>query len=349
VRGLIFHGVGDVRVESLPDPTIEAPGDALVRVERAAICGSDLHPYRGREQGLDPGTVMGHELLGEVVAVGREVSRIAVGDRVVSAFTTSCGTCPVCRSGLTSRCPRGQLLGWRQGGVGLHGAQAELVRIPLADGSLVTLPDDGADPEPFLFLADILPTGWFAAELAEVRPGAVAVVLGCGPVGLMAVLAARARGAERVFAVDRVAERLALGVTFGATALDLVAGDATAQVAEATGGRGADCVLEAVGSPEASRMALTLVRDGGTIGAVGVHTEPAFAFTPGEAYDRNLTYRAGRCPARRFMDELLPVAAAHRPLLTSLVSHRLPLADGPAGYRLFDERRDGCTKVVLTP
>ncbi len=344
MRALTFHGPGDVRVERVADPAIVSGGDAIVRVRRAAICGSDLHPYRGRETGLDPGTVLGHELVGEVVATGCEVGGVAAGDLVVSPFTTSCGACFFCRGGLTARCERGQLLGWVENGLGLQGAQAELVRVPLAQTTLLPLPP-GLDPELALLAADVVPTGLFAADLGAVAPGATIAVLGCGPVGLAAIAGALARGAERVFAFDPVPERRGLAECFGATAP--APAEAAALLREATAGRGADAVLEAVGTREASRMALDLVRPGGTLAAVGVHTEAAFAFAPGEAYDRNLTYRAGRCPARRYAGEALALLAAGRFPFGALFTHRLALDDGPRGYQLFDGKLDGCVKVVL--
>lgn len=348
MRGVVFHRPFEVAYESVPDASIEAAGDVLVRVEAAAICGSDLHPYRGAEAGLDAGTVLGHEFAGEVVAVGAGVRSLAVGNRVVSPFSTNCGACFYCSIGLTSRCLRGQLFGWVEEGRGLQGAQAELVRVPLADSTLVRLPD-GVDAEAALFVGDILSTAHFCADMAEVGPGAVAVVLGCGPVGLLTVLAARDRGAERVFAVDSVAERLERARELGAEPLHLREEDVAARVHAATEGRGADAVLEAVGSAAATRLAVDLVRPGGVIAAAGFHTEKQFAFGPGEAYDKNLTYRAGRCPARRYMDRLLPRVAEGRYPLADLVSHRLSLAEAPRAYQLFDQKLDGCTKVVLRP
>ncbi len=345
MRALTFHGPGRVRCERRPDPGILEPGDAVVRVELAAICGSDLHVYRGHETGLDPGTVLGHEFVGEVVEVGPEAAGLAVGDRVASPFTTSCGGCFFCAAGLTCRCPRGRLFGWVEGGEGLEGTQAELVRVPLAGSTLVGLPP-GLGWEPALFAGDVAATGHYCAELAEAGPGRVAAVLGCGPVGLMAAAAAVERGATRVFAVDRVPERLELAAACGAEPLDLAA-EPLAAVREATGGRGADCVLEAVGTAAATRLAVDLVRPGGVVAAVGFHTEAALAFSPGEAYDRNLTYRAGRCPARAYMERLLPWVAEHEALLAAVVSHRLPLAEGPRGYEIFDGKSEGCTKVVL--
>lgn len=348
MKALTFLDTRRVGFETVPDPALVEPTDAIVRVRLSAVCGSDLHVYRGHETGLDAGTVLGHEFLGEVVEFGPAVKRVAIGQSVVSPFTTSCGECVPCREGLTCRCTRGQLFGWVEGGHGLHGAQAEYVRVPLADATLLAVPEDG-DPEAVLLVGDVLSTGFFCAESGGVRPGNAVVVLGCGPVGLMAAVAARELGAARVLAVDGVPERLALARGFGATPIDFTAADAREAVLEATDGRGADVVLEAVGSPAASRSAYELVRTGGTISAVGVHNEATFAFSPGEVYDKNLTYRAGRCPARAYMDRLLELVRSGRYDLSSIVSHRLPLAEGPAAYDTFDRHADACTKVVLRP
>lgn len=347
MKAITLHAPRDLRVETAPDPELCDPRDAIVRVTRTAICGSDLHVYHGRETGLDAGTVMGHEFVGVVVEAG-PAAGFAPGDAVVSPFTTSCAACAPCRQGLTSRCEQGQLFGWVEGGRGLHGAQAEYVRVPLADTTLMALPADLSADEALL-CGDVLATGFFCAQQGGARAGATVVVLGCGPVGLMAVVGARELGASAVQAVDALPERLALARGFGAEPLDLAAGNVAERVRAASDGRGADVVLEAVGSPQASRLAYDLVRPGGTIAAVGVHTEARFAFTPGEAYDKNLTYRAGRCPARRMMERVLPLAQERRHDLAAIVSHRLPLDEGPRGYELFDRKLEGCTKVVLAP
>lgn len=347
MKALVFEGVRQVGYASVPDPGIREAGDVIVRVEVAGVCGSDLHVYRGLETGLDPGTVLGHELAGEVVEVGKDVSRLRPGDRVISPFTTCCGECFYCRLGLTARCERGQLFGWVEKGKGLHGAQAELVRVPLAEATLVRLPE-GTPAETALFAGDNLATGWFGAESAGAGPGIVVAVVGCGPVGLMAVLAARELGAERIFAVDALPERLALAERWGATAID--GRDHPAErIREATGGRGVDAVVEAVGSQQSTRLAFDLVRAGGTISALGVHTEKHLAIAPAEIYDKNLTYRAGRAPARVYMEKLLPLIRSGRYDLEALISHRLPLSEGPRGYDLYDRKLEGCTKVVLRP
>ena len=347
MKAITFHAPTDLRVERIPDPALLEPTDVLVAVELAAICGSDLHVWHGRETGLDPGTVMGHEFVGRIVATGREVSRFHSGDRVVSPFTTSCGDCFYCRSGLTARCTRGQLFGWIERGSGLHGGQAELVRVPLADSTLVALPD-ALPASAGILLGDVLATGYHCATLAEVSPGNVCAVVGCGPVGLLAVLAARELGAERVFALDGVPERLAWAERLGAVPVAISAGNPVERIREATGGRGVDAVLEAVGSAEAGRLAFELVRPGGTLAVVGVHHEAVFSFSPGQAYDKNLSYRIGRCPARAYMEQLLPLAQRRQEELSALFTDLVPLDEGPAAYHRFAERQDGCIKVGIT-
>jgi len=373
MRALTYRGVESLAYETVADPAIRAPGDAIVRVEAAAVCGSDLHVYHGREV-PDAGTVMGHELAGEVVETGAGAGDLRPGDRVVAPFTTSCGGCFFCRCGLTARCERGELFGWIEGGRGLHGAQAEYARVPLAASTLVRVPE-GLPAERALLAGDVLATGFYGAERAGAAPGAVVAVVGCGAVGLCSAIAARELGAERVFALDPVAERRVLAERFGAEALDPGAAPAAEDsrrggragtgldeagadqpgaaaveaVREATGGRGADAVVEAVGTPAATRLAVALARPGGTIAALGVHHEAALALSPAEAYDKNLTYRAGRCPARHYLPRLLDLLAAGRLDLSPLISHRLPLARGAEAYALFAARRGGCIKAVLLP
>jgi threonine dehydrogenase-like Zn-dependent dehydrogenase len=267
---------------------------------------------------------------------------------VVSPFSASCGRCFFCKGGLPSRCDSSQLFGWVERGRGLHGGQAEYVRVPLADATLVPVPADLPD-EAALLAGDVLSTGLFCAESGGVRPGDAVCVLGCGPVGLAAVLGARELAAGTVLAVDSVPERLELAERFGARPLALGRDDVPGLVRAASGGRGADVVLELVGSPAASRLAFELVRTGGTISAAGVHNEPGFAFSPGEAYLKNLTYRAGRAPARAYMERVLARLAQGALDFTAAISHRLPLCEGPRGYELFDQKLERCTKVLLRP
>jgi threonine dehydrogenase-like Zn-dependent dehydrogenase len=348
MRAVTFQGKRSVTVESVPDPRLESPTDAVVKVHLAGICGSDLHVYHERERGLDRGTVMGHEFVGEIVELGDDVRSFVKGSRVLSPFTTSCGGCSYCREGLTARCGSGELFGWVQEGRGLHGAQAEYVRVPLAESTLVRVPD-GVGEKEALLLGDVLSTGFFGARMAGVRPGGRAAVVGCGPVGLMAVAAARELGAEEIFAIDSIPERLALAERFGATPVDHSRQDVPAVVREATGGRGADGVVEAVGSAAAGRLAVDLVRTGGTLAIVGVHTEDELPFSPSEAYDKNLTFRTGRCPARAILEELIPLVQEKKYDMAAAISHERPLDEGAAGYRIFDRKEDGCIKVALRP
>jgi threonine dehydrogenase-like Zn-dependent dehydrogenase len=345
VKAVTYHAPGDFRVERAPDPGLLAPTDAIVMVELAAICGSDLHVWHGRETGLDVGTIMGHEFIGKIVEAGSALTRFRPGDRVACPFTTSCGECFYCRIGLTARCERGQLFGWVEQGLGLQGAQAELVRVPLADSTLMAIPD-GLGPKAALLLGDVLATGYHCAVQGGVGPGSTAAVLGCGPVGLMAILAARELGAEPVFAVDRVEERLARARQLGADPLPTTE-DAIPLIRQLTGGRGVDVVLEAIGSAEAGRIAFELVRPGGTISVVGVHHEPGFPFSPGQAYDKNLTWRIGRCPARTYMEHLVPLARKHQAGLEGIFTHILSIEKGVEAYRMFAERTDGCVKIAL--
>ena len=334
---LTFQGVRSVTACDVVEPVLEVPTDVLVRVELSAICGSDLHVYRGAEMGLDVGTVLGHEFSGEVLEVGSAVERLVPGDLVVAPFSTSCGACPACDRGLTSRCERGELFGWVEQGRGLHGGQAQRVRVPLADASLVKVPDAGDAAA--LFAGDVLSTGMFLAEMGGVGQGQRVAVIGCGPVGLMAAVAAQEAGAQEVFAFDLQPERLELAASFGVT--PVLATDRTSHPERL------DVSLEAVGSPASTRLAYELLRAGGTLAAAGVHVEPHLAFSPGEAYDKNLTYRAGRAPARHFLERALEIG--QRRGVDRIVSHRLPLEDAVHAYHIFDGRLDGATKVLLTP
>ena len=338
MKALTLHGPRDVRLEVVPDPRIEDPRDAIVRVTLTAICGSDLHPYHGREEGCDAGTVLGHEFVGQVVEHGNEVEGLETGALVASPFATSCGMCFYCEHGLFSRCIEGGVYGWVSGGRGLQGAQAEYVRVPLAGSTLVPIPD-GVSEDAALFAGDVLATGTFAVDQGGVGPDTVVAIVGCGPVGLMATFASVERAAARVFAVDGVAERRELAAAYGAETTSPP--EAVARLREATDGRGADVVVEAVGSGPAARLAVDLVRPGGTVSSVGVHTEPHYPFSPVEAYDKNLTWRTGRCPARRYMPELLARARQPGLGLDKVISHRLPLSDGVRAYDVFDQQAGG--------
>lgn len=345
MQALTFHGKDTIAYESIPDPEILTPTDVIVKVNLCAICGSDLHVYHEHEKGLDHGTAMGHEFVGEVVALGKDVKNLRVGNLVMSPFTTSCGNCFYCNIGLTCRCIYGQLYGWRQQERGLHGGQAEFVRVPLADSTLMNIPD-GVTLEEGLFLGDILSTGFFCAKQVGINPKNIYVVVGCGPVGLMAILGAREYGAERVYAIDTVPERLDMARKFGAIAIN--SNQNPIEVIKAiTDGRGTDGVMEAVGNSATNKLAYELVRPGGIISAVGVCTDEHLSFSPTQAYDKNLTYKVGRCPARFMMNELVPLVQSKKYNFTSIISHRLSLREGVAGYDMFANKKGNCLKVVL--
>lgn len=346
MKALTFQGKEDVRYASVPDPRIIDPTDAIVRVGACAICGSDLHVYHEREKGIQVGTAMGHEFTGEVVEMGSAVRKHRRGDSVMSPFTVSCGQCFYCRQGLTCRCVKSQLFGWRENETGLHGGQAEYVRVPLADATLVSIPE-GIIREEALLLGDVLSTGFYCARQAEVKPGGVYGVVGCGPVGLMAIIGAREMGAGEIFAIDSVPERLAKAAEFGATPLNAKRDSPGERIRAVTDGRGADAMLEAVGSHSAVRLAFDLVRPGGIVSSVGVCTEPHLAFSPVEAYDKNLTYRIGRCPARHLMEELIPLVRQKKYDIASIFTHRMKLEEGRTGYEIFAGRKDNCLKVLL--
>ncbi len=343
-----FQAVEHISLQRLPAPEIAEDGDAVVEVQLAGLCGSDLHPFFGREVGLDPGTAMGHEFVGRVVEVGAGVSQFQIGDWVVSPFTTSCGECFFCRSGLTSRCARGQLFGWRSGGVGLHGGQAEKVRVPLADATLVRIPA-GMSSETALLLGDNLATGYYGADLV-IDPNRVAsdvlVVIGCGTVGLLAIQASRARGGERIIAIDPNESRSELARQRGAEAFT-DPHRAAAAIEALTEGRGADGVMEFVGLPEAQTLAYRLVRPGGRMSVIGCHCAPHFSFSPAQAYDKNLTIRTGRCPARHYMDVLLEVFTASELDLGWCISHRFKPDQAEEAYQTFAYRKPGCVKAVI--
>ena len=347
MKALTFHGNKKIEYETIADPEILEPTDSIVKVSCCAICGSDLHVFHERETGCDHGTAMGHEFTGEVVETGAAIKNLKIGDKVMSPFTTNCGQCFYCRKGLTARCERGQLYGWRENSYGLHGGQAEYVRVPLAESSLVKY--DEISDEMALLVGDVYSTGHFCAQQAEIHPNGDYVVVGCGPVGLMTILGALRLGAENVFVIDCIPERLERAAEFGAIPINFVQKNAVNFIAEETKGQMADSVMEVVGSPEAARLAFDLVQAGGIVSTVGVHTSNNFAFSPIEAYDKNLTYKIGRCPSRFYMEKLKDCFLKDESMATRIISHRLSLSEGKEGYRIFDEKIEGCMKVALRP
>lgn len=346
MNALTFHGRHQVVYQTIADPQIKAPTDVIVKVKLCAICGSDLHVYHEHEKGIDHETVMGHEFMGEVVEVGKSIRHLKAGDMVMSPFSTSCGQCFYCLKGLTSRCVFSQLFGWVEKGKGLHGAQAEYVRVPIAESTLIRIPK-GISDEQALLLGDIIPTGYFCAQQAEIKPDEVYAVVGCGPVGLMTIIGAIEQGATRLYAVDTVEERLAMAAKFGAIPVNASKTNPVSVLREVTENRGADAVMEAVGNKAAGKLAYDLVRPGGIISMVGVCTDEQMAFSPTEAYNKNLTFKVGRCPARHLMDKLIPVVRSGRYDFTAIITHRLALKDGAKGYDMFSNKKDNCLKVVM--
>ena len=346
MQALTFGGIEKVVYQSVSEPQILAPTDVIVRITLSSICGSDLHVYHGRETGIDENTVMGHEFVGTVIETGNAVKKFYKGSRVLSPFTTSCGECFYCSIGLTCRCEKGNLFGWVQNGHGLHGAQAAYIRVPMADSTLLSLSNDLTEKKGLL-LGDVFSTGYFCAENAEIKPGATYAVIGCGPVGLMAILAAKHLGAEKLFAIDLIPERLAIAEKFGAIPLNASLTDVKEEIFNKAKGRGVDAVMEVVGSDRSLKLAIDLIRPGGIISSVGVHTAKKFSFSPGQAYDKNLTYKSGRCPARFYSEKLLQEEVPQRYAIEDIITHQFALKEGAKAYEVFDKKLDDCIKAVL--
>ena len=347
MQALTFGGKETIKYSSVTDPVLIHSTDAIVKITMAGICGSDLHVYHGRETGLDNGTVMGHEFTGVVEEAGRDIKKFKKGTKVLSPFTTSCGECFYCRIGLTCRCEKGNLFGWVEKGHGLHGAQAGYVRVPMADSTLLPLSND-LNEKKGLLLGDVFSTGYFCADNAGIKSKNVYAVIGCGPVGLMAIIAARHLGAETVFAIDVIPQRLAIAKRFGAIPLNTSVSNAKEEIFNSTDGRGADAVMEVVGSSATLKMAIDLLRPGGTISSVGVHKAQHFSFSPGEAYDKNLIYKSGRCPARYYAEKLLKEEVPQRYAIEDIITHQFSLKEGAKAYEVFDKKLDNCIKAILT-
>ncbi|RBY75793.1 IMP dehydrogenase [Geodermatophilus sp. TF02-6] len=340
MRGAVLHAPGDVRVEDRPDPRIEQPTDAVIRLAATCVCGSDLWPYRGIEEVNEPAP-MGHEYVGVVEEVGSDVRTIRPGQFVVGSFFASDNTCEICRAGYQSRCVHAEPMG-------AIGTQAEYARIPLADGTLVATPELPADDlvPGLLAASDVLGTGWFAATAADVQPGTTVAVVGDGAVGLLAVLAARQLGAERIIAMSRHAPRQALAREFGAT--DIVAErgeEGVAAVEELTGGLGAHSVIEAVGTQESMLQAIRSTRPGGHVGYVGVAHGVEL---PGEElFFSAVQLHGGPAPVRRFLPQLIELICTRAIDPGKVFDLELPLEQAAEGYAAMDERR--AIKTLLRP
>ena len=334
MRATVMYAAGDVRVESVPDPRLIDQTDAVVRVTRAAICGSDLWPYQSMPR-TPQGRRMGHELIGIVDSVGSDVQTLKAGQLVIAPFLISDGTCEFCHEGLQASCIHGA----RYGSDGVDGGQGEAVRIPYADGTLLPLPvgeDDALMPS-LLTLTDVMSTGYHAAVSARVGPGKTAAVIGDGAVGLCGVLAARLRGAERIILLGRHPDRIALGKEFGATDIVSERGDeAVERVRELTGGYGAHAVLECVGQQEAVLTAMNIARPGGAIGRVGVPQEDSIPVGP--TFWKNVSVAGGPAPARAYIPELLPEVLEGRIQPGRVFDRVASLEEVPDGYRAMNDR-----------
>ena len=392
MKAVCWNGKHDVRVEQVPDPRIMNPRDAIVRVTRTAICGSDLHLYNGVIPTMQPGDILGHEFMGEVVDVGAKVSNISVGDRVVVPFTIACGNCFFCQRALWSLCDNSnpnaemaeKLYGFSGSGLfgyshlfgGYAGGQAEFVRVPFADVGLFRVPE-GLSDEQVLFLTDILPTGYMAAENCGIQPGDTVAVWGCGPVGLLAMQSAWWFGAERVIAIDHSPDRLKLASTrLSAEPINFEQDDVATMLREMTGGRGPDACIDAVGleahgtSPDAIydtvkqkmwlatdrvhalRQAIYYCRKGGTVSIPGVYGGFPDKLPFGSAFSKGLQLVMGQTHVHRYLQPLLErIQGNGQPGFdpSFIISHRMSLDDAPAAYKLFNEKKQRCLKVVLTP
>jgi threonine dehydrogenase-like Zn-dependent dehydrogenase len=340
MRGVILHAPGDVRVEQREDPKIEQPTDAIIRVIASCVCGSDLWPYRGIEPVGEPAP-MGHEYVGVVEEVGREVRNVRPGQFVIGSFWASDNTCEICQAGYQSSCVHRVLMG-------TIGTQAELARIPLADGTLVAAPEvpSGELVPSLLTASDVLGTGWFGAVAADVRPGDTVAVVGDGAVGLLAILAARQLGAERIIAMSRHESRQKLALEFGATDIVTERGDdGVATIKELTGGLGAHSVIEAVGTQESMLQAIRSARPGGHVGFVGVAHGVEL---PGEElFSSAVHLHGGPAPVRRFLPELIELIGDRAIDPGRVFDLTLPLDQAAEGYRAMDERR--AIKTLLRP
>jgi threonine dehydrogenase-like Zn-dependent dehydrogenase len=340
LRGAVLHAPGDVRVEERPDPGIEQPTDAVIRLAATCVCGSDLWPYRGIEA-VDGPAPMGHEYVGIVEEVGGEVTTVRAGQFVVGSFFASDNTCEICRAGYQTHCVN------RQPGAPT-GAQAQYARIPLADGTLVATPDLPSDDlvPGLLAASDVLGTGWFAAVAAEAGPGRTVAVVGDGAVGLLGVLAAKQLGAERVIAMSRHEPRQRLAREFGATDVVVERGDeGVARIKDLTGGLGAHSVIEAVGTQESMMQAIRATRPGGHVGYVGVSHDVSL---PGEElFFSGVHLHGGPAPVRRFLPELIDLVCTRAIDPGRVFDLELPLEQAAEGYRAMDERR--AIKTLLRP
>jgi threonine dehydrogenase-like Zn-dependent dehydrogenase len=389
MKALTWHGKHDIRCETVPDPKIQHAQDAIIKVTACAICGSDLHIFDGVIPSMEKGDIVGHETMGEVVEVGSETKNLKVGDRVVVPFTIACGQCFFCKRGFYSGCERSnpnkekaeKLWGHSPAGLfgyshllgGFAGGQAEYMRVPYADVGPIKVPD-GLSDEQVLFLSDIFPTGYMAAENAQIQENDTVAVWGCGPVGQFAIGSAFLLGAERVIAIDTVPERMALAKEAGAITIDFKKDDVYDRIQELTQGRGADACIDAVGTeadtgsgfdavidrvkvatfmgtdrPHVLRQAIHCCRNFGTVSIVGVYGGFVDKIPMGSAINRGLTFRMAQTPVQHYLPKLLERIEKGEIDPSVVITHRASLEEGPELYKTFRDKKDGCIKVVLKP
>ncbi len=344
MKALIYHAARDIRCESMPDAKIEDDRDAVVKMERCGICGSDLHIYHGEGFSPEPGYCVGHEAIGEIVEIGKGVRRVKVGDKVMIPASVGCGACAPCLSGNVNQCRNGaaQCYGLS---ARLQGCQAEAIRVPAADFNTAAMPE-GLTPDQALMLTDNLPTAWHGLRGARIKPGQDIAIVGLGPIGLMAAEGALVQGAGRVFAIDLVPERRAIAASFGAIPLD--AKDAQQAIAEATQGRMCHAAVECVGADAAINLAIKVVGRQGIVSCIGVNQTRDFKFDMAVAFVKSLTFTTGLCSVQEHLAELIPLIQGGRLHPERMVSHTMRLAEGAEAYRLFDARADGALKMVMT-
>jgi threonine dehydrogenase-like Zn-dependent dehydrogenase len=388
MHAVCWQGTHKIQVDNVPDPRILNPRDAIIRITSTAICGSDLHLYDGYIPTMQPGDILGHEFMGEVVEIGREVKNLKIGDRVVTPFTIACGRCFFCEHDLWSLCDNSnpnaalaeKLYGYSPAGLfgyshlmgGYAGGQAEYVRVPFADTGPIRIPD-GLGDEQVLFLSDIFPTGYMAAENCDIQPGDVIAVWGCGPVGQFAIRSAFMLGAERVIAIDRYPERLKMAQRTGAEIADYSQGSLQEMLKEMTGGRGPDACIDAVGMeahgfgveakmdrvtqevrlqtdrPTALRQAILACRKGGVVSIPGVYGGFIDKMPMGAAFNKGLALKMGQTHMHKYMQPLLQRIQRGEIDPSFVITHRLPLSEAPHAYDLFRRKEDECIKVVLKP
>lgn len=390
MKALCWHGHNDVRVDEVPEPKIQAPTDAIIKITATAICGSDLHLYDGYQPTMESGDILGHEPMGIVVEVGSAVKKLKKGDRVVVPFVIACGECWFCKKSLFSLCdttnPNAKLaekaMGHSPAGLfgfshmlgGYAGGQAEYLRVPHADVGPIKVPETLRDDQ-VLFLSDIFPTGWMAAENAQIEPGDTVAVWGCGPVGQFAIRSAWMQKAGRVIAIDRVAERLEMARTQGkAETINFMKEEVYERLQEMTNGRGPDRCIDAVGAeahghgaidavldkakaavmlatdcPHVLRQAIYCCRKGGTVSVPGVYVGLLDKVPFGAAMAKGLTLKMGQTHMQRYTAPLLKKIEEGEIDLSFVITHRLKLSEAPAAYKTFQEKKDGCIKVMLTP